>query len=101
MIQDLLTLCRRKILDHGIIMFDVLITMGSHIATELKPRLSPGAAVTLPSDEEFRRLVSRWREWHAPSVAAVVQVATEGDIQEAVSKYMCLGIARHCLVGYV
>lgn len=60
--------------------------MSLQIATELRPRLSHGADVVVPGDEEkFTSLVSRWREWHAPTVAAVVQVVTEGDIQQAVS----------------
>ncbi|KAI0503112.1 FAD-binding domain-containing protein [Xylaria bambusicola] len=58
--------------------------MTSQIASELKPRLSPTAGIFGPGDEEFTGLISRWREYHAPTVAAVVQVATEGDIQEAV-----------------
>jgi hypothetical protein len=68
--------------------------MDSNITTELRPRLSADAAVVLPDDEEFPKLVSRWREWHAPSVAAVVKVANERDVQEAVSEQMCLGTGR-------
>ena len=59
--------------------------MSLQIATELKPRLSHGAGVVVPGDEEFANLASRWREWHAPTVAAIVQVVTESDVQEAVS----------------
>ncbi|KAI0915159.1 FAD-binding domain-containing protein [Ustulina deusta] len=58
--------------------------MSLQIAAELRSRLSPSADIFGPSDEEFPGLVSRWREYHAPTVAAVVQVVTESDIQEAV-----------------
>ncbi|KAK2589605.1 hypothetical protein QQS21_012714 [Conoideocrella luteorostrata] len=58
--------------------------MSLQIAAELKPRLSPGVNVVVPGDKEFLGLVSRWREYHAPTVAALVQVATERDIQETV-----------------
>ncbi|CAG9948945.1 unnamed protein product [Clonostachys rosea f. rosea IK726] len=58
--------------------------MSLQIAADLKPRLSPGAGVVLADDEEFATLVSRWREYHAPTVAAVVQVTTESDIQQTV-----------------
>jgi hypothetical protein len=67
--------------------------MSLQIATDLKPRLSHGAGVVVPGDEEFASLVSRWREWHAPTVAAVVQVASESDIQEAVSYTLSTAMA--------
>lgn len=75
--------------------------MSLQIAADLKPRLSPGAGVVLAGDEEFAGLVGRWREYHAPTVAAVVQVTTESDIQQTVSKPTWAqppGIARHCLL---
>ncbi|KAI8634689.1 FAD-binding domain-containing protein [Xylariaceae sp. FL1651] len=58
--------------------------MSLQIAAELKRRLSPSADIFGPRDEEFPGLVSRWREYHAPTVAALVQVVTESDIQEAI-----------------
>ncbi|KAI0397925.1 FAD-binding domain-containing protein [Xylariaceae sp. FL0594] len=58
--------------------------MSLSIAQELKLRLSPDAAAFCPQDAQFPSLVSRWREWHAPTVAAIVQVVTERDIQESV-----------------
>ncbi|KAI0384963.1 hypothetical protein F5Y04DRAFT_202214 [Hypomontagnella monticulosa] len=51
---------------------------------ELGPTLSPEASIILPNDTSFSSLTDRWREYHAPDIAAVVQVATEGDVQEAV-----------------
>ncbi|KAH9905587.1 FAD-binding domain-containing protein [Xylariomycetidae sp. FL2044] len=58
--------------------------MSFDIAAELGARLSPGAAVLVPGNDAFASLVSRWREWHAPTVAALVQVATEADVQETI-----------------
>lgn len=53
--------------------------------TELRPLLSPDATVVLRDDSNFASLTSRWREWHAPEIAAVVEVVTEKDVQEVVS----------------
>jgi hypothetical protein len=61
--------------------------MAFRVREQLKPRLSSGAQIFGPDDSEFPGLASRWREYHAPTVAAIVQVATEGDVQEAVSPY--------------
>jgi hypothetical protein len=53
---------------------------------DLAPSLSPSAAIILPGDASFEDVTSRWREWHAPEVAAVVQVATHNDVQETVRR---------------
>ncbi|KAJ8121968.1 hypothetical protein ONZ43_g1715 [Nemania bipapillata] len=50
----------------------------------LRPLLSPEATVALRGDDNFASLASRWREWHAPDLAAVVEVATEEDVQQVV-----------------
>lgn len=73
-------------------------TMDARIAAELRPRLSSSAKVVVPADKEFAGLVSRWREYHGPTVAALVQATSESDIQEAVSTHMCPSIARNCLL---
>ncbi|KAI0525614.1 hypothetical protein F5B22DRAFT_590734 [Xylaria bambusicola] len=52
--------------------------------SNLRPLLSSGADLVLKGDPEFDTLTSRWREWHSPSINAVVQVATEKDVQETV-----------------
>jgi hypothetical protein len=52
---------------------------------ELSSKLSPNASIVFPRDPEFDGLVSRWRDWHAPQVGAVVTAFTESDVQEAVS----------------
>lgn len=52
--------------------------------TELAAQLSPQASILLPDEPSFESSISRWREWHAPSVGAVVNVFTESDIQATV-----------------
>ncbi|KAI1382420.1 hypothetical protein F4677DRAFT_401876 [Hypoxylon crocopeplum] len=61
-----------------------LIASNVSFLGDLGPKLSPGAAVVLPGDPNFSNLTSRWREWHAPNIAAVVQAVTEGDVQQTV-----------------
>ncbi|KAE9579387.1 FAD-linked oxidoreductase [Colletotrichum fructicola] len=52
--------------------------------TELAAQLSPQASILLPDEPSFESSISRWREWHAPSVGAVVNVFTESDIQATI-----------------
>ncbi|KAI8316760.1 FAD-linked oxidoreductase [Colletotrichum sp. SAR11_59] len=52
--------------------------------TELAAGLSPQASILLPDEPSFDSSISRWREWHAPSVGAVVNVFTESDIQATI-----------------
>ncbi|KAI1073599.1 hypothetical protein F5B20DRAFT_574658 [Whalleya microplaca] len=61
-----------------------LIARNISLPAGLEDRLSPGAAIVLPGNGKFANLTSRWREWHAPTIAAVVQAATEGDIQQTI-----------------
>ncbi|KAF9877024.1 hypothetical protein CkaCkLH20_05290 [Colletotrichum karsti] len=51
---------------------------------ELSQKLSSRASIVFPNDPDFGGSVSRWREWHAPEVGAVVNVFTENDIQETI-----------------
>ena len=55
------------------------------LSADLGSRLSDAASIVVPGDPAFTNLTSRWREWHAPEVVAVVKAATEGDVQQAVS----------------
>lgn len=61
-----------------------LIASKINYTADLGPILSTEASLVLPSDANFADLTSRWREWHGPDIAAVVQVSTEGDVQETV-----------------
>ncbi|KAI8959246.1 hypothetical protein F5Y11DRAFT_333866 [Daldinia sp. FL1419] len=61
-----------------------VIDKAINLKSNLGPRLSSDASIVLPGDEHFASLTSRWREWRAPTIAAVVQVATEDDVQQAV-----------------
>ncbi|KAI1124475.1 hypothetical protein F5Y10DRAFT_249357 [Nemania abortiva] len=54
------------------------------IFNDLIPLLSPQATVALRDSLDYANLTSRWREWHAPDIAAVVEVATEEDVQQTV-----------------
>ncbi|KAL2016663.1 hypothetical protein VTK56DRAFT_3207 [Thermocarpiscus australiensis] len=54
------------------------------ISAALGPKLSAKAAIVLPGDSDFASLTARWREYEAPSIAAVVKVATESDVQQTV-----------------
>ncbi|KAK7948541.1 FAD-linked oxidoreductase azaL [Apiospora aurea] len=54
------------------------------ISSELGPTLSDEGNIVLTGSTEFPDLASRWREWHAPEIVAVVKAGTEGDVQEAV-----------------
>ena len=57
-------------------------------ASDLGPRLSEAAAIVVPGDATFADLTSRWREWHAPEIDAIVQVVTEKDVQETVGSML-------------
>ncbi|KAJ8128842.1 hypothetical protein O1611_g4791 [Lasiodiplodia mahajangana] len=50
----------------------------------LRELLSPQATVALRDSPDYAKLTERWREWHAPTIAAVVEVATEEDVQQTV-----------------
>ncbi|KAL7622063.1 hypothetical protein AAE478_007564 [Parahypoxylon ruwenzoriense] len=62
----------------------MIATGNISLSTNLAPTLSPGASIVLPGDANFANLTSRWREWHAPNIAAVVRAATEADVQQTV-----------------
>ncbi|KAI1459380.1 hypothetical protein F4805DRAFT_473318 [Annulohypoxylon moriforme] len=55
-----------------------------NIAADLGPLLSPQASIVLPGEATFANLTSRWREYRAPNISAVVQAATEADVQKTV-----------------
>lgn len=54
------------------------------IWSELSSKLSPQASIVLPGESSFNSHIIRWREWHSPDVGVVVNVFTEGDVQETV-----------------
>ncbi|KAH8673621.1 FAD-dependent oxygenase [Xylariales sp. PMI_506] len=55
-----------------------------NITQELGPLLSPGAAIVFPGSAEFLVATDRDNEQDPPNFAVVVEVATEGDVQETV-----------------
>ena len=68
------------------------------LPADLGPKLSDAASVVVPGDPTFAGLSSRWREWHGPKVAAVVNAATEGDIQHAVGLFQSRSQAMTIMV---
>jgi hypothetical protein len=64
--------------------FETIMAANTSALAELRPLLSPEASIFTPCSSEFTGLISRWREYLAPSIAAVVQVATEKDVQQVV-----------------
>lgn len=72
------------------------MTDSINIIPDLGPLLSPQASIVLPGDATFVNLTRRWREYEAPTVSAVVQVAAEADVQHTVSKdYIVLSSVSH------
>ncbi len=51
----------------------------------LKEKLSPKASIDLYSEEAFAANAARWSDYKAPQPGAVVNVATESDIEKTVS----------------
>lgn len=63
----------------------IMSNINAEIQANLSPLLSPEAKIILPSDTEFTQVTARWREFQAPQIALVVQVAVEADVQHTVS----------------
>lgn len=55
-----------------------------NISAQLGPQLSRGAAVFLPDDPGWYRATLRFQQLYAPTYQALVEVATEEDIQRTV-----------------
>lgn len=62
------------------------------IISILGPKLSPKAHIILPDDSGFVGATQRWAQYQPPSFRAVVEVATEGDVQETVSSQRACGL---------
>ncbi|TVY85094.1 FAD-linked oxidoreductase azaG [Lachnellula suecica] len=54
------------------------------ILADLGPRLSSRASIVLSDNSKFAGLVARWREYEAPNITVVVQVAVESDVQQTI-----------------
>jgi hypothetical protein len=63
------------------------------ITAALGPNLSPNAAIILPDQADWRNASARWQGYAIPTYQAVVEVATEKDIQQTV-----IGIADRVLL---
>lgn len=75
-----------------------LLAGNLNFTADLGPKLSSEASILQPGDANFANLASRWREWHAPSIAAVVQAATEDDVQQTVRLLGLLPRGQFCLL---
>ncbi|KAM0717478.1 hypothetical protein Q7P37_007330 [Cladosporium fusiforme] len=56
----------------------------STLTKSLHPHLSSGAQIHFPGDSSFAIAADRWQNYAPPTFAAVVQVATEEDVQATV-----------------
>jgi hypothetical protein len=55
-----------------------------NISAELGERLSPNAAIFRATDPGWSKAILRWNAFSPPTYTALVEVATEEDIQETV-----------------
>lgn len=53
---------------------------------KLTPILSQAASINRPGDPDFESNATRWSEYAAPRPGAVINVATEADVQKTVGK---------------
>jgi hypothetical protein len=57
-----------------------------NVLAELAPQLSSNALVLVPENPLFKNAAIRWDLWSAPAFQAVVEVATEEDVQKTVGR---------------
>jgi hypothetical protein len=67
---------------------DRFFTPKTNIMAELGHCLSPNASILLPGSDSFSNATTRWQVYREPNITVVVQVATESDVQETVSKHV-------------
>jgi hypothetical protein len=65
---------------HGLV-----VVRKSDIFSELRANLSSNASIIFPDDPLMQTAGARWQAYSRPSYRAVVEVATEEDVQAAVS----------------
>ena len=53
---------------------------------ELRPQLSPDAAILCPGSSEFANATNRWSAIEQPNITAVAKVITENDVSQVVSE---------------
>lgn len=69
-----------------------------NITADLGPQLSPGASIFLPGSSQFESATTRWQQhYRSPSFRAAVQVATERDVQQTVSRTCFLDLKSDTL----
>ena len=55
----------------------------------LKAVLSSGASIDFKGDDNYKTTAARWSDLNAPKPGAVVNVASEADIEAVVSRGPC------------
>jgi hypothetical protein len=73
-----------SLLGYGQHPLDISLNLNLNISAELGHRLSPNAAIYLPTDPGWANVTRRWNNFSPPTYAALVEVQTEKDIQETV-----------------
>ena len=72
-------------------------SLSGNVTADLGPRLSANAAIWLPGSDGYGVATDRWIPWNNPSLDVVVEVATEGDVEQAVQLSRTSGITvRGC-----
>lgn len=71
----------------------------SALTKSLHPLLSPSAQILLPGNPAFKVATDRWQNYAPPTFAAVVQVATEGDVQATIRWANSVGVPFLAVAG--
>jgi len=61
-----------------------IVGRDTSIFSALASQLSPGASIILPDDPLFTSRHQRWQAYSSPVYSAVVEVATETDVETVV-----------------
>lgn len=64
------------------------------VITDLSPQLSSSAKIVTEKGDQWRVLMERWTDLGKQNPAAIICVATEGDIQEAVREIKTRNLER-------
>ncbi|KAE8356113.1 hypothetical protein BDV28DRAFT_154853 [Aspergillus coremiiformis] len=57
---------------------------GDDIGSALGRRLSNGASIYFPGNDNFSNATARWSQWGKPNISVVVEVANQWDVAETV-----------------
>jgi hypothetical protein len=77
---------------------EFVVVSKSDIFSELRANLSSDASIIFPDDPLMQTAGARWQAYSRPSYRAVVEVATEQDVQSAVSARLTMQKYTQCYV---